>query len=196
MDDVDFERTLETQRVRLLRLLTGWFSVVVLLSVGPLALPLPFWFGSFLAGVLTRAELAAQYLVRASVCLQARDGLAIAEGASPFAGSAVRGSVDAVPSTRDLLRRMNALRRILEDLPRYARRMMVCEIAGEAFDFSRPVPARVIRDRLGKIGAQWIAARVERPPDKIENALGWFDMNSPPKLWGGRRTCYVSRPVS
>lgn len=184
---MDLERTLETQRVKLLRLLTGWFSIVVLLSVGPLALPLPFWFRSFLSGVLTRAELAAQYLVQASVCLQARDGLAVFEGAPSFAGSTVWESVDPVPSTRELLRRMKALRRMLEDLPRHARRMMVQEIADEAFDFSRPVRARVIRDRLGMVGAQWIAARVERPPDKRGNALRWFDLNSPPKFWGGRR---------
>ena len=167
---MNVERALETQRVKLLRLLTGWFAVVVLLSAGPLALPLPVWFRSFLAGVLTRAEFAAQCLVRVSVCLQAHGGGCGAYDVprSDFALGSDEELRDALPSSEVLIRRMNALRDLLENLPRHARRLLsVQTVVGEAFDFRAPPRAFLSRDRLTTAGADWIGPRVDRPPDKM-----------------------------
>ena len=62
---------------------------------------------------------------------------------------------------------MNALRDVLENLPRAARRLMrVQKISGVAFDFSVPLHLAATRDHLATVRADWVLPRVERPPDK------------------------------
>ncbi len=119
---VDLERALEAQRVRLLRLLTGWFGLVALMSVAPLAVPMPRWFRAFLSDVVTRAELAAHYMVQMSARLQAAEVLPDLRKDAPVASTC--NPQGEVPSTASLLRRMRALRRVLKDLPLAGRRLL------------------------------------------------------------------------
>lgn len=130
---MDLKQAIEIQRVRLLRLLTGWFVVFGFLSVAPV--PVPRWARVFLDDVLTRAECAARNMVYASALIKSNGGLV-----QPFATLCPQPEIaDDVPTTAALLRRMKALRRMLQDLPRHARRIMrVQKIPGEAFDFSAP----------------------------------------------------------
>lgn len=164
---VDLEQSLETQRVRLLRLLAGWIAMLGVLSFGPVALPLPQWI---------RAELATQFLVQAAALNKATSGLAVSV---PL--EAVRGRrVVEVPSARALLGRMEALRDVLENLPRYARRLLqVRNAAGEALDFSVPPCLGPALGQLATINPDWTPPRIERPPDKGGDRFGWLGANSP-----------------
>ena len=165
---MNLERTLETQRVRLLRLLAGWIAVLGVLSFGPVALPMPRWVRAFFDRVLIRAELAAQFLMRAIALTQATSGLVTQ---TPMARTERRMAVD-VPSAQMLLRRMKALRDVLEDLPRYARRLLrVWNTAGEAIDFSAPPCLIPANGTLAMVSADWVQPRIERPPDKRMIAL-------------------------
>ncbi len=160
---MDLKRALETQRMRLLCLVTGWMALLRILSVGPLAVPVPCCVREFFESVLIRAECAAHYLVQASASMQAGGGLI----ASACMSHAVRNGQGEVPSAQDLLRRMAALREVLENLPRIARRLLkVRIIAGDAFDWSTPLSAPPMRGGLAMGGGDWTLPRVERPPDK------------------------------
>ncbi len=173
---MEIERALETQRVKLLRLLTGWFAVVVLLSVGPFAAPR--WARVFLDDLLVRAEFAAQCLVRVSAGLQADARWAVVAEVPSLSES---DSVDGVPSTAVLIRRMKALRRLLQDLPRYGRRMLRPLDAHEsAATFGNSL---MNLDRTHRVSPQWIAPGVERPPDKCVCSL------STDSIFGHPRTC-------
>ena len=161
---VDLERALEAQRVRLLRLLTGWLAVVALMSGGPLALPLPRWLRAFFADLLIRVEFAAQCMVQVSACLQAGQSGTVSS-LRPMPVLRPAHSVDDVPSVVALLRRMKTLRRLLRDLPRHGRRLLRrCE--------SRRVSRRtswagLSRGASGFAMPQWIVPEVERPPDVV-----------------------------
>ena len=160
---VGLERALETQRVRLLRLLSGWFAVVAVLSGGRLAVPLPLWVRVFFDDLLIRAELAAQYMVQVSARMQARGDFAMAEGV--FVQPArVALAPDEVPSTDALMGRMRALRRVLRELPRYGRRLLR-RLRGRAIDRIALSDDRA-RDVSRPALPQWNAPQVERPPDK------------------------------
>lgn len=161
---MNLERAMETQRVKLLRLLTGWFAVVAFLSAGPVSLPLPRWVRAYFADLLLRAELAAVYLVQVSARLQAGDQWrVIQEPLSPFVRFDQSGQ--AVPSTAALLRRMRALRRVLQDLKRAGRRRLRRMGRTETV---RPFPFAPNREgRAIAAAPQWIAPGVERPPDRL-----------------------------
>jgi len=171
---VDLERALETQRVRLLRLLTGWFAVVAVMSGGPFAVALPRWVRAVFADLLVRAELAAQCLVQVSARLQAGDRWGFVEDASSsFVPLDAAGRTDDVPSTAALLRRMRALRRLLQNLPHFGRRLLRRLDVGEARVFFGVAPAHDCRTPAAS--PQWIAPGIERPPDRlgIDLALEW-----------------------
>ena len=174
-DSVDLKRALETQRAKQLRLLAGWVVMLGVLSGGPLALPVPRWIRAFFETLLIRAEYAAQNLVRVSVCLQAAGGLV-----DPI--SAPRpcvGAFDDVPSAQALIRRMIALREVLENLSHHARRLLrVQKIAGAAFDFTASSQMVKMRGWLRPDSTDWTAPRIERPPDK-ESGLGLFSPELP-----------------
>ena len=169
---VDLERALETQRVKMLRLLTGWLVALALVSGGPLAVPLPRWVRAIFADLLVRAELAAQCLVQVSARLQAGHRWGVVEAApSSFAPIAAAFRDDDVPSTASLLRRMGLLRRLLQNLPRFGRRLLRRVDAGAAlgpFGYSSvydcPAPSAT---------PQWIAPGIERPPDRLGRIRSW-----------------------
>jgi len=158
---VEMERALETQRVKLLRLLAGWLAVVEIVSVGPLRLELPGWARSFLLSLLIRAEFAAQCLVLVAASLAVKNGSAKRHPAPlPFVKPV--GCADDVPSTEMLLRRMRSLRALLNDLSRHGARLLKKRakrsrpVRGSRVVFAAPC----LRD--------WALAdrRIERPPDK------------------------------
>jgi len=167
---VDLERALETQRVRLLRLLTGWFAVVALISAGPFAVPLPRWVRAVFADLLVRAEFAAQCLVRVSAHSQAGDRWVVAQGSSSSLAPLDKAErTDEVPSTATLLHRMKALRGVLQDLPRFGRRLLR-HTDGDVSDTALGIAPTLERRTLSAT-PQWIAPGVERPPDRLENNL-------------------------
>jgi len=186
-DDVNLERALDTQRVRLLRLVTGWIILLGVLSVGPLALPVPRWVRVFFETVLIRAELAANYMLHTSALMQGN-------GDVVDCGPAARvcRMVDAeTQSVEALLHRMKALCDLLDHLPRHARRLVrVCQCAGVAFDYATAPHFSVRRNHAAMGDMDWTAPRVERPPDK-----GGFDFSSfvstSPRDAGGRRWALV-----
>ena len=193
-DNVDLERTLEIQRLRLLRLLTGWISVLGVLSFAPATLPLPRWIRAFFDRVLLRAELAAQFLVQVSALQQATGDLV---AHVPRERAQSQQSVE-VCSTQMLLRRMIALRDVLENLPRHARRLLrVRKIAGEALNYSAPPRRLPVRGRMATVTADWMLPRVERPPDKGAYRFGL--LNAPftllPHQGGGRWHAIKNRSV-
>jgi len=166
MTTVNLERALEMQRVKLLRLLTGWFAVVALITAGPLAVPLPRWVRAVFADLLVRAEFAAQCLVRVSARLQAGERWAVAGASrSAFVGLATANCADDIPSTTALLRRMRALRRLLQDLPRFGRRLLRRLSDDSADAFLESIPTH--ESRAPSVAPQWVVPGIERPPDRL-----------------------------
>jgi len=60
---VDIERALETQRLRLLRMVAGLVVLVGFLSAHPVSRGFSIWTCRFVGSILSRAEAAARYLV-------------------------------------------------------------------------------------------------------------------------------------
>ena len=180
---MDLKRALETQRVKLLRLLTGWIFLLGVLSVGPLALPVPRSVRTYFETWLIRAECAAQYIFQASALMQGVGGVASTKRPMLRSNHEEEGDV---PSARALIRRMNALRDLLENLPRYPRRLLTVQTdAGEAFDWSTSSLSAETRDRMTTTGSvDWALARIERPPDKATCRFLLVSTNSP--LFSGR----------
>ena len=190
---MDLERALETQRARLLQLLAGWVVMLGFLSAGPLALPLPRWVRAFFATLVTRAEFAAQSLVQVSACLQITGG-----AVDPVRGQRPAPTSEAtsdVPSTQALFQRIEALRLLLETLPRHTRRLLrVQKSVGVAFDYSVPLRVLVSQDHGAKAGANWVAPRVERPPDKAQTDFDGL-VRTPPALQAGGAGVFGKRFV-
>lgn len=176
---MDLEAAVETQRMALLRLLAGWFVVVGFLAKGPFVLPLPRSVRCFFGTLLTRAELAAQYLLRASVCVQGGRG----ETCSPQAPMPLPVScADDALTFEALVGRMTALRELLENLPRVARRMVRRQSRqAERRQPRSHRPARLSRSSaLERVAAtstpKTHAPRSERPPDFIKKFLIGSDL--------------------
>jgi len=122
---VDFERTLETQRLRLLRLVAGLVLLIGFLSVGPVSRGFSVAICRYVGSVLSRAEMAARYLVIAQahrmVALGAFQGQR-SQISESLAHAFVKTHADVSPS--ECQRRLKALRALLLDLP--ARDARIC----------------------------------------------------------------------
>ena len=171
---MDFERAIDTQRFRLLRIVAGLLVAVGLLSVGPVSRRFSLWACHTVESVLSRAEAAAQYLViaKARILAAQRGG---DWGRSQFFASS-RPAVttcEAVPSLPDLRRRLRALKFLLTDLPQHAERLLRRidrEIRGAGRARRRhPQPLTRVSTRL----CRWRLAgdRIERPPDHRKRRL-------------------------
>jgi len=66
---VDIERILETQRLRLLRIVAGLVVVAGVLTVGPVSRRFWEWTLGFVGVILMRAEAAAKYMLITQACL-------------------------------------------------------------------------------------------------------------------------------
>ncbi len=181
---MDLEQALETQRVKLLRLLAGWFALVGVLSAGPFQLPVPRWILAFFDTLLIRAELAAQYLLTASIFLQGA-GNAVVLGDVPK--PTMSRAEDDVPSPAELLRRMEKLRSLLENLPQHALQRSGQRQNSSAFDWSRRGVEMI--ECKAAMHRQWFAPRLARPPDiRCEDGakmIRVFETSS--RFRGGRR---------
>jgi len=122
---VDFERTLETQRLRLLRLVAGLVLLIGFLSVGPVSRGFSVAICRYVGSVLSRAEMAARYLVIAQahrmVALGAFQGQR-SQISESLAHAFVKTHADVSPS--ECQRRLKALRALLLDLPSHALRLL------------------------------------------------------------------------
>ena len=159
-DDLEMERALETQRAALLRILSGLVFVLALVSQMPVVSLVPRWVCAYASSVLSRAEAAANSLVFVVACvLFGNRAAAVPMDRPPLVSEALPENS---PSIDGLMRRIAALRAILNDLPRYARRLVkryTREIV--AVSIERPaMPAVLCLPRQTPT-----RARIERPPD-------------------------------
>jgi len=164
---VDFERTMETQRLRLLRLVAGLIVWLGFLSVGPVSRGFSEWACGFVGSVLSRAETAARYLVIAQAHQMAArigfdgDRRQISES---FAGAFVTDDPDV--SLLECQRRLKALRAVLMDLPLHALRLLR-RIEKQRRRAMRADQASPDMDAdISESLCQWRLAgnRIERPP--------------------------------
>ncbi len=124
MNCVNTERALETHRLALLCHLTGLALLVEFLAFVPVVSMMPQWIRSYALSILVRMEAAAECLVIVSARLlnQKMPGVFDFDRAvpAPYPDFAA----DEVISNEALLSRIAALKAVLEDLPRYAKRLI------------------------------------------------------------------------
>ncbi len=166
---MNFERAIESQRLKLLRLVAGLVVLVGVLSLGPISRGFSISACGFLRAMLSCAETAAQYLVIAQARLmEARSGSAINQSqfSEALAHAFVADEKDV--SLSECRERLKALLAVLTNLPRHAARLIrriekqlrgvisLCQLSPRLE--KHPSPA--LRDR------QLARPRIERPPDK------------------------------
>jgi len=119
---LDIAAALETQRLRLLRLLAGLLCVVQFVSLAPVISVLPFRIRLYVSSILDRAEAAADCLViaTASTLFRYRAPVQAGEFLLPLDTESVTTSY---ASADDLLHRITVLRAILRNLPLHAKRL-------------------------------------------------------------------------
>ena len=170
---MDLERAIDTQRDALLRLLARLLFAVQVVSCGPFRGRVPRWVSWAVSSILDRAEMAAGYLIIASVrAVMAKGVMSLADRTrlDPVTLCGYRSgdfdlSPDEAVSAQGLLSRIRALKALLENLPHYARRALARHAqSAPSYSASAPRPNMTIRPV-----AAWrhIAQRIERPPDKI-----------------------------
>ena len=157
------ERAIETQRHRLYRVLAGLVLAIGFLSLAPLSQTFSCRAREVLASVLSRAELAARYLVVAQARVLAERSV------DSERLMALNDRVaDSDTSVSGLWRRVRALQSVLNNLPRQGRRLLrrierAIRCVGDA---AHPnTCSETQRPHLD--GTQRITlARIKRPPDK------------------------------
>jgi len=166
---------LETQRLRLLRIVAGLFLALGVLAVAPVSQRFSDWTLGFVGSVLSRIELAVRYMVVTQACLMLdRCGLDVARSqiAMPFVPDSELDTAGV--SACECRRRLRAMRSVLMDLPRHALRLlrriarqMTCmnKECCRSFEVDLPLPPH--HWRLG-------SRRIERPPDKDSVDLSYF----------------------
>ncbi len=163
------ERAVETQRLKLLRLLAGWLAVVAFLSAAPISPAWTLWVRSFLSSVLARAEAAAQCLifVEARRIAQARGGEVDPAWLSQRHFELLSVCDGTPPSLAVLRRRLVALRGLLNSLPRRGLRLLRRMTAGYDADGVSDQDAPEARRRLDGMAAnsQWCPQTVWHPPE-------------------------------
>ncbi len=189
---MDFERALETQRLKLLRLVAGLVVLVGVLSLGPISRGFSITVCRFVGAMLSRAETAAQYLVIAQARLMdSRSGMAI--GQSQFSESLARAfpAEEKDVSLSDCRERLKALLAVLTHLPRHAARL-IRRIEKQMRDSARTYPLSPHSDEClsGVLdGLRLVGPRIERPPDKGLLVSSFFHL--PPN--SGREAQAVGR---
>ena len=166
---MDLERAIETQRLRLLRIVAGLLVAVGVLTIGPVSCRFSDWVLDFVRSILSRVETAARYLVIAQARLMgARGGLDSDQSqlldslASVFVAEETG---DSLPGCR---KRLKALLAVLTHLPRHAARLIrrierQTRGAARACRLSHCFEKRL----LASLGDGRLAeTRIERPPDK------------------------------
>ena len=174
---MDFERTLETQRLKLLRIVAGLVVVVGVLAIGPVSRRFSDWTLGFVESILSRAEAAAQYLIIAQAGLMAsRSGSDIDQ--SRISERLARVSVvdETNVALSECRRRLKGLRAVLFDISGHAARLLrriekqmrraLCGVQRSSWP-EQTVGSALLDWHLPTI-------RIERPPDKPDFASLFF----------------------
>ena len=164
---MDIERAMETQRLRLLRVLAGLIAVVAFVSAAPFSSAVSRWFAESVFSILLRAEAAAQCLVIVQARLLAvRKGSDLNRASLPELRISRTLEIETPVSLKDLRKRLDALRALLSDLPRHGLRLLR-STEKRAFRAPRThetAPSRAAPGGLTTL--RIIGSRIERPPDK------------------------------
>ena len=194
---MDFERTLEAQRLKLLRIVAGLFVVVGVLSVGPVSRGFSIWVCGFVGSILSRAEAAARCLVFAQVgSLIARSGMDLDRSRFSECLARVFIADDADVSLPDYRGRLKVLRTVLTDLPSHAARLIrrIQKHMRRMNRACRPLP-RPDRNDLASLRVWTLTkVRIERPPDKWMALSGLIQ--PPPETRAGGKSGSPVRWVS
>ena len=171
---MDIERTLETQRLKLLRMVAGLLLVVGVLAIGPVSRRFSDWTLGFVGSVLSRAEAAAKYLVIVQARLIAsRSGIEIDEGRIFERLARVSLDDDVDFSLFQCRRRLKRLRAILMDIPHHAARLLH-RIEKLMRRTDRRLPRAATWLSLTLHDWRLAGHRIERPPDEGPSALSLF----------------------
>ena len=168
------ERTIETQRLRLLRLVAGLFVVVGFLSVGPVSRSFSLWARGFIGPILSRAEAAVGYLVIAQARrMAARTGDTADRSRFSVSVAPEFASCERDFSLWDARGRLKVLQAVLTDLPRYALRLLrrIEKQRARGAGASRSVPRPGAHFSALLCDGLLARNRIERPPDKIERQI-------------------------
>ena len=183
---MDFEQAVETQRLRLLRILAGLLAAVWFLSAYPVSRGFSVWTCRFVDSVLSRAEAAAQCLVIAQArIIAAHNGRRLDQRMVSDALSRVIIPDELDASLPDCQRRLKSLRAMLMDLPRHAlcllRRLEKRARRGARACRVSPCPELTLTAPL--CAWQLAEVRIERPPDKSNPV--WHVTQPPPGFRAG-----------
>ena len=164
-DRLEIEHGIRAQRLKLLRIIAGLLTLVVLVSLAPFSCDCRRWVREMVFSVLARAECAARHLVIAqAVRIAGQRGLCVDPACFFHTGKACRLEQEELPSLRGLRLRIKALRARLVDLPRQAHRLLgrvLKAISGQS-SVCDPNPSEPSMLCVWQLKA----VRVERPPDK------------------------------
>ena len=166
---MDFEQAINTQRLRLLRMVAGLLALVGFVSVAPFSRGFTGSICQFVASILSRAEAAAQLLVIAQARrMGAGAGIDTDRRLISERLARAHAAEDADISLAMCRRRLKALRSVLMDLPRCSLRLLrrIEKRARRALCADRPLHG--FQARLADTLCAWRLApsRIERPPDK------------------------------
>ena len=184
---MDLERACETQRLKLLRFLAGLLAALAFVSVAPFSSALSRFVGGAILSLLPRAEMAGRCLVIVQARLiAARIGLRIDHDQVSDYFTRIGSEGDDSVALSALRDRLEALRALLEDLPRHGLRLLR-RIEKRARRSKRRVPRSMPRPdtvSFGVFGAwRLVATRIERPPDKTTASV--VRVTSPRQRAGG-----------
>lgn len=168
------EQAIETQRLRLLRLLAGLLVAIGFLSVGPVSRGFSALACGFFGSILSRAEAAAGYLVIAqarqiAVCM----GLDVDRSRFSMPLSPEFSACEADTSLFDIRQRLCALQAVLMNLPRHALRLLrrIEQAARRGACADRVLPRPGADLSVSRHPERLAVNRIERPPDIGEHAL-------------------------
>lgn len=161
------EQTLETLRLRLLRLVAGLLFVLGFLSVGAGSRGFSDWVFGYVGSVLSRAELAVRYLLIAQAkALGSQRGYEATHAMLSEALAQTRPVPEDTLTLADCRARLRALQAVLENVPRHALRLLrriSRQICGTGFAEALSLETWGCTFLRGwRLAAQ----RIERPPDK------------------------------
>ena len=170
---MDTVRAIDSQRLRLLRLLVGLVVALGFLSVGPVSRGFSAWVCGLVGSVLSRAELAGRYLVIAQARLMAArngDDLEYSRFAGAFTSEFTACETELSPC--DLRQRLKALQEVLMDLPRHALRLLR-RIGKHMRSASGSHDVPCFDPRLPGALRAWRLAgnRIERPPETLSPSV-------------------------
>ncbi len=164
---MDIERTLETQRLKLLRIVAGLVLIVGVLAVGPVSRRFSDWTLGFVGALLPRIEAASRYMVITQACLMVDHcGLDVDRSQISMPIAPEWGADDADLSLAACRQRLRALRAVLSNVPRHALRLLR-QIAKQNQRITNACQTFFNPCRSASI-SEWRQAerRIERPPDK------------------------------